>query len=60
MEVFRLDLQKKIQIALNQNFGVALSQLVIVKRNRIPRTSSGKLQRQTCKQMFLRNEFKLL
>ena len=41
--------------ALGEQFEIPLNQLVFLKIGQIPKTSSGKLRRQQCKQEFLQN-----
>lgn len=48
---------KKIGNAISQEFNIAIHDIVLLKPLVMPKTSSGKLQRQLCKTMYLNNEF---
>ena len=48
------------QTAIVENVGVGIDTLVLVKKSSIPKTSSGKLQRKLCRELFLRGELKEL
>jgi len=47
------ELVEAISSKVGENFELPLNQLVFLKIGRIPKTSSGKLRRQQCKQEFL-------
>lgn len=47
------ELSEAICLALGENFEIKLRQLVFLGRMQLPKTSSGKLRRQQCKQDFL-------
>jgi acyl-CoA synthetase (AMP-forming)/AMP-acid ligase II/thioester reductase-like protein/acyl carrier protein len=47
------ELAEAICLALGENFEIPLRQLVFLGRMQLPKTSSGKLRRQQCKQEFL-------
>jgi len=59
-----LDLQNKIFIeirhALAEQYGISITEIILVTKNTLPRTSSGKLQRRLCKQYFLENSLKIV
>jgi acyl-CoA synthetase (AMP-forming)/AMP-acid ligase II len=38
--------------AVNRRFGLALYDLVLLNRGRLPRTTSGKIQRHLCKELY--------
>ncbi|ACB52425.1 AMP-dependent synthetase and ligase, probable acyl-CoA synthase [Crocosphaera subtropica ATCC 51142] len=43
----------KIRANISQNHGIQTDNIVLVKQGSIPKTSSGKIQRQACKQAYL-------
>ena len=43
----------KIKSNISQNHGIQTDNIVLVKQGSIPKTSSGKIQRQACKQAYL-------
>lgn len=45
---------------LNRSFGVALHDLLLLAPGGLPRTTSGKVQRQLCKQLYLAGSFQRL
>jgi acyl-CoA synthetase (AMP-forming)/AMP-acid ligase II len=49
-----------VRKSIANHFDVALHQLVIVKPGGVPRTSSGKTQRQLCRQLHLRQSLPLI
>ncbi len=48
----------RYQTAIVEHVGVGIDTLVLVKKSSIPKTSSGKLQRKLCKELFLRGDLK--
>lgn len=48
---------ERVRTAMTQAHELTLKALVVVEQGGIPRTSSGKLQRRKCAQMYLRGEF---
>ena len=54
------ELAEAISSKIGNEFELPLSQLVFLRIARIPKTSSGKLQRQQCKQRFLQDSFDVL
>ncbi len=43
--------------AIKHNIDIVLNQLILLRKGRLPRTSSGKIQHQQCKQLFLDNQW---
>ncbi|MDZ8086370.1 MAG: AMP-binding protein [Nostoc sp. DedQUE12b] len=54
------ELAEAICLALGDNFEMPLRQLVFLGHMQIPKTSSGKIRRQQCKQEFLQNNLDAL
>ncbi len=48
-----------VQANLYAEHGITADDIVLVRRNQIPRTSSGKIQRSLCKIKYLANEFRV-
>ncbi|WP_162275879.1 AMP-binding protein [Roseimaritima ulvae] len=48
-----------VQANLYAEHGVTADDIVLVRRNQIPRTSSGKIQRSLCKMKYLADEFRV-
>jgi acyl-CoA synthetase (AMP-forming)/AMP-acid ligase II len=44
--------------AVNRRFGLTLHDLALLQRGRIPRTTSGKIQRHLCKQQYLAGDLR--
>ncbi len=49
-----------IRAAVAEEYEVQLNAVVIVKTGGVPRTSSGKIQRRACREMFLSNQLDIL
>lgn len=49
-----------IRAAVAEEYEVQLNAAVIVKTGGVPRTSSGKIQRRACREMFLSNQLEIL
>jgi acyl-CoA synthetase (AMP-forming)/AMP-acid ligase II len=47
------DAAKKIQLALSQHFGIVAASIIFVRPRTIPKTTSGKVQRNKCKSLLL-------
>ena len=47
------DVEREIRVAIGRSMGLPLADLVFVRRGRIPRTTSGKMQRSQLRQMYL-------
>lgn len=50
----------KIQKALSVHLGIAAGDLVFIKKNTLPRTTSGKIQRNKCRDQFIRQELQVV
>ncbi len=51
---------KEIKIAVSTEYQLEISGVALLKTGSIPKTSSGKIQRRTCKQKFLENNLNLV
>ncbi len=51
---------KAIREAISQQHNLQVASIVLIKPTTIPKTSSGKIQRQACRQMFLDGELEIL
>jgi acyl-CoA synthetase (AMP-forming)/AMP-acid ligase II len=49
-------IEQEIRVAIGRNLGLPLADLVFVRRGRIPRTTSGKMQRGELRQRYLDGE----
>jgi nonribosomal peptide synthetase protein BlmVI len=54
----RSDLLGDVRVAVETNHGVAVYDLVLLRRGRLPRTSSGKVRRFACRDAFHRGELR--
>ncbi|EAZ92699.1 AMP-binding protein [Crocosphaera chwakensis] len=54
------EMVEAISSKIGEEFELSVTQLVFLRIGRIPKTSSGKLQRQQCKQMFLQESLDVL
>jgi acyl-CoA synthetase (AMP-forming)/AMP-acid ligase II len=52
-------IQTAIRQAVTEQHDVAVHEVVLVRPNAVPRTSSGKIQRSYCRQLYLRGELEL-
>ena len=48
-----VDLEREIRIRIGRSMGLPLADLLFVRRGRIPRTTSGKMQRGELRQKYL-------
>ena len=48
---------RELRALLRSNLGISIDELVLIKSNEIPKTSSGKLQRYKLMQRYLDGEF---
>lgn len=53
----RAQIVDAIRLELISQHGVAVSQVVLIKPGHLPRTTSGKVRRSKCREMFERDEF---
>jgi acyl-CoA synthetase (AMP-forming)/AMP-acid ligase II/acyl carrier protein len=51
---------EKIRSAISQEYELALHEVVLIKAGTIPKTSSGKIQRQACKAKYLKAELEVI
>lgn len=51
---------KAVRFAVSENHALQLHTVALVRPMSVPKTSSGKIQRRRCQQMFLANELKLI
>lgn len=51
-------LEQNLRQSVSTNLSVKLEELVLIKPNTIPKTSSGKLKRSLCKELFLSNKLR--
>ncbi|MDR9402064.1 MAG: AMP-binding protein, partial [Halothece sp. Uz-M2-17] len=51
---------RTIREAISQEHNLQVSAIVLIKPTTIPKTSSGKIQRRVCRQMFLAGELEIL
>ncbi len=51
-----LEISRQIRRAVFQMFGLKIDTILYLKPAKIPKTSSGKIQRQLCKQLYQNNE----
>ena len=51
---------ERIRSAISQEYELALHEVVLIKAGTIPRTSSGKIQRQACKAKYLKAELEVI
>ncbi|MEM8777863.1 MAG: acyl-CoA dehydrogenase family protein, partial [Cyanobacteria bacterium P01_G01_bin.49] len=61
--VGKLDLKEfiaTIRSNISQNHGIQTDTIVLVKQGSIPKTSSGKLQRQACKKAYVENHLQVI
>ncbi|MEM7344798.1 MAG: AMP-binding protein, partial [Chloroflexota bacterium] len=56
----RAALNMAIRRAVSQTHDLQVSDIVLIKPTTIPKTSSGKIQRQACKTLYLNNELQLI
>ena len=56
-ETKALETFRQLRALLRSNLGITVDELVLVKSNEIPKTSSGKLQRYKLMQRYLNAEF---
>ena len=54
------EIEKRIKASISRHFDLKLHDIVIVHPWKIPRTTSGKIQRSKCKQQYLQGEFKAI
>ncbi len=54
------DVMEKIRGAISQEYELALHEVVLIKAGTIPKTSSGKIQRQACKARYLNAELEVI
>ncbi|MDD1750020.1 MAG: AMP-binding protein, partial [Methanothrix sp.] len=54
------DVAARVRLALSQELGLPLHELVLVKQGRVPKTSSGKIRRSACRDAYLGGEFDTL
>jgi acyl-CoA synthetase (AMP-forming)/AMP-acid ligase II len=47
------DVARRITYAITREYGVAVRKIILLRPNTIPVTSSGKIQRRRCRQLFL-------
>jgi acyl-CoA synthetase (AMP-forming)/AMP-acid ligase II/acyl carrier protein len=50
------DVMERIRSAISQEYELTLHEVVLIKAGTIPKTSSGKIQRQACKEKYLKAE----
>ncbi|MHB8064812.1 MAG: AMP-binding protein, partial [Ruminiclostridium sp.] len=50
----------KILETVSQNYSIEVADVVIIEKNQLPKTSSGKKQHLLCKEKYYNNEFKLI
>jgi mycoketide-CoA synthase len=56
MELIRV-VKRKVTSAISKSHGLSVADLVLVPPHSIPLTTSGKVRRRDCLQLYLRNEF---
>lgn len=56
---FKKQLLKKVRKAITEHHDIMLHELVLVKQGTIAKTSSGKIQRNECKNHYLQNQLQL-
>uniref|UniRef100_A0A486XMT0 Malonyl CoA-acyl carrier protein transacylase n=1 Tax=Rheinheimera sp. BAL341 TaxID=1708203 RepID=A0A486XMT0_9GAMM len=54
------EISRQIRRAIFQMFGLKIETILYLKPAKIPKTSSGKIQRQLCKQLYLNNELDVI
>lgn len=52
-----VDVFRDIHKGLAEHYEIRADEIVLIKRNQLPKTSSGKIQRSKCKKMYLSDEF---
>jgi acyl-CoA synthetase (AMP-forming)/AMP-acid ligase II len=55
-----LKLTEKLKEAMIKTHGISLSDVVLIKKNSLPKTTSGKVQRFACKEKFVNGQFQRL
>jgi cysteine sulfinate desulfinase/cysteine desulfurase-like protein/acyl-CoA synthetase (AMP-forming)/AMP-acid ligase II len=53
-------LTERLKEAVIKAHGIGLNDVVLIEKNNLPKTSSGKIQRFACKEMFLKGAFERL
>jgi len=51
------DIAQHIKVAVSQHHAMQLSDLVFIRHGLLPKTTSGKIQRQAAKRMYLAKDF---
>lgn len=54
------DILRAIRVAIAQGHDLAVQEIVLIRPTTLPRTSSGKVQRQRCRQLYLEHELNVV
>lgn len=54
------EIYQSIRESVWNAYEVAVYEIILIKQNTLPKTSSGKLQRRLCREHYLQNQFQLL